>query len=176
MATDRKVKLESLPLDTPRHPALGQAPMDMTEGHPGAAALLRGNAGAIAEAALQVTLNDDPSFASRYDQHELRRLVRDARLLVERLADSVSSGQSVLMSEYAEWVTPLYRRRRVSLADLAAICEGICKTIENRLGPDEEAAAGSALDAAIGTLRCNARLSGDTHRRDALSRWTYRGV
>ena len=159
-----------------RHPNLGLPPLDLTAGFPAAAAALRRNRSAIAAAALQAVVAHEPEFADRFDQVGLRQLLADAEVLIDRLAISVASNDPRPMAEYAEWIDPIFRRRRVSLWDLAALCAAIRDTAAPRL---DEAAAASltrALNAAIEVLRKNGRLGGDTHKRDALLQWLYRGV
>ena len=60
----------------------------------------------------------------------------------------LASGNDRWLTEYAEWIGPIYRRRGVPLADLSALCAGVRETVEPLLGPDELAAATGSLDAA----------------------------
>jgi hypothetical protein len=148
----------------------------MRGGYPDAAARLRRDTTAIAERALEAAVDADPTLKSRHGQVGLRQLLRDTQLLVERLAMCVGSGDSRWLVQYAEWLAPIYRRRRVSLLDLRALGEGIRATAIVKLEPGERAVAERSLDAAMDVLRRNGRIGGDQHKRSALLKWMYRGV
>lgn len=157
------------------HPNLGLAPADMAAGFPQAAEEIRRDKALIAARALEVAMDWDVSIAKRYDERARASLLHDAELLTERLAMCVSSDDPRWLAEYAEWIGPIYRRRGVPLADVAALAEGI-RVATTRLGPGEADARDRALDAGIAVLRKNGRLAGDRHKRNALLRWLYRGV
>jgi hypothetical protein len=157
------------------HPNLGKAPDDMRAGYPAAADAILRDKILIAARALEVAMDWDPTIARRYDERACTSLLRDAELLTERLAMCISSDDSRWLAEYAEWIGPIYRRRGVPLADLAALAEGI-RVATTSLGPGEAEARDRALDAAAAVLRKNGRLGGDRHKRNALLRWLYRGV
>ena len=106
----------------------------------------------------------------------MRRLLRDAELLTERLAMCLGSNDTRWLGEYAEWIIPVYRRRGVSLLDLATVCEGLGRVIAPDLGPEEGELADRSLDAAVVVLRRDSRLAGDRHKRNALWKWMYKGV
>jgi hypothetical protein len=161
---------------TPRHPNLGLAPLDMTSGYAAAAEKLRGGATSISAGALEAAVVADPTIRARYDEVGLRRLLRDGELLVERLAMCLGSGDTRRLTDYAEWIVPIYRRRGVPLMDLSAICAGIRETVEPLLGPDEIEAATRSLDAARAVFKRNSRVAGDRRKRNALWKWMYRGV
>jgi hypothetical protein len=97
-------------------------------------------------------------------------------LTVDRLAICLASGDDRWLVEYAEWIVPIYRRRGVPLADLGAVCAGIRDTLGPQLNPDALAVATRSLDAAIAVFARDGRLGGDTHRRNTLWKWLYRGV
>lgn len=158
------------------HPNLGLAPVDMTAGYPAAAEALRRNSLAIAAFALEAAIETDPSLRTRYDETGLRRLLRDAEALIERLAMCMDSGETRYLSQYAEWVGPIYRRRGVTLGDLSALCAGIRVEVQSKADPDELAMAERALAAATAVFERNGRLGGDRHKRNALLKWMYRGV
>ena len=90
----------------------------------------------------------DPTIEARYDEAGLRQLLRDAELLAERVALCVATDEPDLAREYGEWTAPLYRRRRVPMDDLVALCEGLRAALPSVLAPGETGAAGAALDAA----------------------------
>jgi hypothetical protein len=159
-----------------RHPNLGLAPVDMEAGHPQAADRLRAATILVAARALEAAVQSDPTLLTRYDEPGLRRLLRDGELLVERLAMCLASDNSRWLVEYAEWVAPIYRRRGISLLDLAALCDGLRSAAAGYLEPEDRSVAEAPLGAAIAVLRRNSRLAGDHHKRNALWKWMYRGV
>ncbi len=161
---------------THRHPNLGVAPLDLTAGYPAAAATLRRDKEAIARVALTTLADKDPEFGARFVGPMQVELLRDAEVLIERLALSVTSNDPRPMAEYAEWIGPVFRRKRVSLWELASMCAAIRDNVVSRLDPDAAASAVTALDGAIAVLRKNGRVGGDGHKRNPLLRWFYRGV
>ncbi|MGD0122606.1 MAG: hypothetical protein ABSC46_08605 [Candidatus Limnocylindrales bacterium] len=161
---------------TPRHPNLGLAPIDATAGYPAAAEKIRSNMLKISAGALEAAVKADPTIRARYDEAALRRLLRDGELLVERLSMCLGSDTVRWLSEYAEWIGPIYRRRGVPLGDLSALCAGIRETVEPMLSPAEHEVATRALEAATAIFKRNGRIAGDRHKRNALWKWMYRGV
>ena len=159
-----------------RHPNLGLAPVDMTAGFPAAAQKVHAAAATIAANALEAAVKADPTIRTRYDQVALRRLLRDGELLADRLATCLASGRDKYLTDYAEWIGPICRRRGLSLGDLAAVCAGMREGLEPQLNPDELAAATRSLEAAAAVFKRNGRLAGDSHQRNALLKWMYRGV
>lgn len=159
-----------------RHPNLGLAPIDATAGYPAAAEKIRGDMLKISAGALEAAVKADPTIRARYDDAALRQLLRDGELLVERLSMCLGSDTVRWLSEYAEWIGPIYRRRRVPLGDLSAICAGILETVEPMLSPAELEVASRALEAAATVFKRNSRIGGDRHKRNALWKWMYRGV
>jgi hypothetical protein len=159
-----------------RHPSLGLAPEDMTAGYPAAADALRRSRATVAAEALDVVAARDPEFRGRFNDSGFGDLLHDAEILTERLAMCLASGETRWLPEFAEWMSPILRRRGVAQADLAAVAEGIRQVAGSRLGPEELALADRSLGAAVEVFRKNGRIGGDTHKRNALLRWLYRGV
>jgi hypothetical protein len=159
-----------------RHPNLGLAPISRTAGYPAAAEKLQADMLRISAAALEAAVKTDPTIKARYNEADLRRLLRDDELLVERLSMCLASDTTRWLAEYAEWICPIYRRRGVSLGDLAAACEGIRETVAPMLSTEELEVATRSLEAAIEVFKRNSRLGGDRHKRNALWKWMYRGV
>ena len=157
------------------HPSLGLPPRDLTAGQPHAAERLRGAADRIAGRALESALAETPTMRERYDEAGLRQLQRDAALLVERVALSVASGDAYFTRHYADMVSPLYRRRRVPLDDLIALCEGIRSALPGVLAPDELTAAGEALDEAIAVFKWHRRIAGDARKKNPILQLLYKG-
>jgi len=159
-----------------RHPSLGLAPVDMKAGFAAGAERLRTSGSLVAARALEVAAVKDPTLTERHDEMAMRRLLRDGELVVERLAMCLASRNPRWLVEFAEWVSPIYRRRGTSLLDLAALCDGVKIAVGPHLSADELAEAAAAIDAANAVLHRNSRLAGDRHKRNALWNWMYRGV
>lgn len=157
------------------HPTLGHPPRDLTAGFPAAAERVRADRVRLAERAFEAAVRKDPSFAERYDETGLRRLLRDTESYLERVALSIAGDDPFWTREWAEWVVPVFRRRRVKMDDLVTISEGLRETLPSVLSPEERGPADEALDAAIGVFRWNRRLGGD-RRRHPLIDAIYKGA
>jgi hypothetical protein len=157
------------------HPSLGLPPIDRTAGLPDAAARIRASAPVLAARALASAMDADPAFEARYDEAGLRGRLHDARLLAERLADAVGSGDLGQLREYADQTSPVYRRKQVPLGDLIALCEGLRVALPGTLAPGEIAPASTALDGAIDSYRWHKRLAGDAGPKNALIQFLYKG-
>jgi hypothetical protein len=147
----------------------------MTAGLPAVAERILGARSRLAARALETALAADPEMRERYGEEGLRRLLRDAELLAERVASSVASGDPGTTRQYASSAAPVYRRRRVPMDDLIALCEGLRSAFPNVLAPHELGAAGEALDEAIDEFRWYRRLAGDARRRNAFLQFIYKG-
>ncbi len=157
------------------HPSLGLPPTDMTAGLPEAAERMRAARDRLAGRALEVALAETPGMRERYGEAGLRQRLRDAELLIERVALSVASGDPSFTRSYADMVAPLYRRRFVPLDDQIALCNGIRAALPGVLMPAELASAGDALDAAIEVYRWHRRLAGDARKKNAFLQFLYKG-
>jgi hypothetical protein len=157
------------------HPSLGHPPLDLTAGSAEAAARIQARAPELAERALAVALGADPTLRERNDDAGLRARLHDAGLLVEQVALSVAAADPTPAREYAEWTVPVYRRKRVPLGDLVALCEGLRVALPTVLAPLERGAAETALDAAIEQYRWHARLAGDARKKNAFLQFIYKG-
>ena len=157
------------------HPSLGLPPLDVTAGLPDAARRIRDRAPELAAKALAVALDRDPTLRERNDEDGLRARLHDANLLAERVAICVAADDPTPIREYADWTSPVYRRKRVPLDDLIGLCEGLRAAMPVALTPGETAAADVALDAAIEQYRWHRRLAGDARKKNALLQLIYKG-
>ena len=148
----------------------------MTAGFTAAAEAVSRDRATIAAEALEVAAGLDPEFRGRFSDRGLADLLHDAEMLTERLSMCLAGAGTRWLAEYAEWMSPILRRRGVAQADVAAVCDGIRQVVGETLAPEEMALAGRSIDAAVEVFRKNGRLGGDTHKRNALLRWLYRGV
>lgn len=158
------------------HPSLGLPPLDLTAGFPDGAARIRTSQDRLAARALTVAMAADPTIRDRYDETGQRQLLRDATLLAERIAICVAAGNPRPAHDYAEWTAPVYRRRRVPMDDLVALCEGLRAALPSVLAPTELDAASAALDQAIEAYRWHRRLAGDARRKNAFLQFLYKGA
>ena len=157
------------------HPSLGLPPLDVTAGLPNAARRIRERAPELAARALAVALDRDPTMRERHDEAGLRARLRDAELLAERVALCVAAADPTPIREYADWTSPVYRRKQVPLDDLIGLCEGLRTALPLALAPGETEAANAALDAAIEQYRWHRRLAGDARKKNALLQFIYKG-
>ena len=157
------------------HPSLGQPPPSFTAGFPDAADRLRAARGRVAQRALEAALDARPDMRERYDELGLRKLLRDAELLVDRVALSVAANDPYFARDYAGWTVIVYRRRGVPMDDLVAICEGIRTAAAAVLSTTEMGAANPAIDDAIEVYRWSRRLAGDARKKNAFLQFLYKG-
>jgi hypothetical protein len=148
----------------------------MTAGVPIAAERLRADRGRLAQRSLEIAASLDPSLTVRYDDLGLRQLQRDLETYIERVALSVAGKDPTFASQWAEWLAPTYRRRKVPMDDLVTLSEGIRTALPAVLAPNERPSADAALDAAIAVFRWHRRLGGDARRRNRLLAAIYRGA
>ena len=157
------------------HPSIGRPPRDPAAGFPAAAERLRANRARIAGRALAAAAAADPTLTERYDETGLRRLLRDAEVYLDRIALSVESDDPSPVSQWAEMVHPVYRRRRVPMDDLVTIGEGLRRAIESVLSPEERVAVGHGIDDANAIYRRMRRLGGDARKRNPILAAIYKG-
>lgn len=158
------------------HPTLGLPPRDLTAGFPAAAERLRAASERLGTRALEIALERDPSMRERHDELALRKLLHDTGVYIERIARSVASNDPYFTREWADWVAPVFRRRRVPMDDLITLSESLRQAMLSVLAPDERASADAALDAAIGVFRWYRRIAGDARKRNRLLAAIYKGA
>jgi hypothetical protein len=147
----------------------------MRAGYPDAAERVRAASSRIGTRALEVALQRDPTLRERLGETGLRRLLRDTEIYVERIARALASGDPGQVGEWADWVAPVYRRRKVPMDDMVTVSEGLRGALAAVLAPDEQAAAAAALDEAIATFLRYRRIAGDARRRNRILAAMYRG-
>lgn len=157
------------------HPTLGLPPSDLRPVHPDAFVRLRASSSRLAARALEVAIEADPTFRDRYDEVGLRARLRDAELLLQKLAQSVRVDDPTALREYAEMVTVPYRRKGVPMDDLVALCEGLRAAMTGVLRDAETVSADRALDDAIAIFRWHRRLAGDARKKNPFLQFIYKG-
>lgn len=148
----------------------------MTAGFPAAAERLRAARARLGARALEVAIERDSSFRERHGELGLRKLLRDTEPLIDRLAIAVAADDRTAVAAFADWVAPLYRRRKVPMDDLINLCEGLKVAVPAVLAPAELVVAEAALDEAIRIFRWNRRLAGDARKRNRLLAALYKGA
>jgi hypothetical protein len=157
------------------HPSLGEPPRSLSV-HPDAAQRLRTQRSALAGRALEIAAAADPTIRTRYDEAGLRNLLRDAEVLVDRLALCVAGDDPFWLREFADQSATVFRRRKVPVDDVVQLCEGIRAGARGIVGEQETASVDQAIDAAIDVYRWYRRLAGDARRRNPIAAALYKGV
>lgn len=155
---------------------MGTPPRDTSSGAPAAAAIVRAQGDRLAARALEAAIDADPTFRTRYDEIGLRRLLRDSRSMLDRLADSLAYGDPTLVREWADWVAPVFRRRLVPMDDLVAIAEGLRRALAAAVAPADQHRVHEAIDEAIAVFRWYRRIAGDARKRNRFLSFIYKGA
>lgn len=158
------------------HPSLGAPPRDETAGFPADATRLASDRARIGRRALEIALDRDPTLPERLGEEGLARLLRDTDILVERLARSISADDPYFLREFADWVAPVYRRRRVPMDDLVALSNALRQAAASALSAEARPSADRAIDAALEVFRRHRRLAGDARRRNRILAAIYKGA
>jgi hypothetical protein len=157
------------------HYALGLPDPDMRAGFPDAAERIRAARERLGARALEVALQRDPTIRVRLGEDGTRALLRDTEAFIERVARAVASADPGQARGWADWVAPVYRRRKVPMDDLVTLSEGLRSALSAVLSPDERVPADTALDEAIVTFRWYRRIAGDARKRSRILTALYRG-
>lgn len=157
------------------HPVLGLPPADPTAGRPQAAARLRGHRSTIAPLALKSALEADPTLAERYGTIVMRTFLRDYDRHIEQFALALETGEARYVTEWVEWIVPIYRRRRVPVRDQQTLIGALRPPMAAVLAPDDAAACGDLMDAWFKRLRSYKRLPGD-HKGNPVARFIFKGA
>lgn len=157
------------------HPVLGLPPADPTAGRTDAAARLRRERARIAPLALKAAVAADATLTDRYDETMLRRFLRDHEQHIEQLARALETGEERFVTEYAEWIVPIYRRRRVPMKDAATLLVGLRQAAVAVLTPDDGRALGVLVEAWLKRLRFHRALPGD-HKGNGVARFLWKGA
>jgi hypothetical protein len=157
------------------HPVLGLPAADPTSGRTDAAARLRRGRTAITRLALQAALAADGGLADRNDEVMRRRFLQDFEQHVERLARALETGEERFVTDYAEWLMPIYRRRRVPVKDQNVLLGGLREAALTVLTPDDGVALVVLIDAWLVRLKLHRALPGD-HKGNAVTRLIWKGA
>lgn len=158
------------------HPSLGLSPRDLEAGHPAAAARLRNDRARLAGRALEIAAAADPTLPERLGELGLRNLLRDTEVLLDRLADAVAAGDPAWLGSFADAASTVFRRKRVAMADVIAVTEGLRSATRGVLTSHEAAAADAAIDAALEAFVEHRKLAGDAKPRNPIVSFLYKGA
>jgi hypothetical protein len=148
---------------------------DMTAGSAAAAERIRASRGRLAVRALEAAADRDPTLGERHGETGMRHLLRDMDGYLERVARAVASGSPAQVRDWAEWVAPVFRRRRVPMDDLIVLSEGLRTALGAVLSEEERVPADAALDEGIAVFRWHRGISGDARKRNRLLWALYKG-
>lgn len=157
------------------HPSLGLPPPDTSAGLASAAARLRANESRLGRLALEHTIRLSPDFEDRYDEKALRLFLRDYEGHIEQLARALETNDASFVTNYAEWLVPIYRRRRVPMRDVMAMLAGLREASATVLTPSENEAAAPLFERWADRLKHHGRLPGD-HKGNAVIRFFWKGA
>ena len=157
------------------HPVLGLPPADPTAGRTTAAARLRSQRSTVGTLALKAAIEADPTLDDRYDEITLRTLLRDYERHIEQFALALETDEARHVTEWAEWIVPIYRRRRIPTRDQQTLIGGLRPAAAAVLPPDDAAAFGELIDAWFKRLRMYKRLPGD-HKGNPVARFIFKGA
>ncbi|HEX2756744.1 MAG TPA: hypothetical protein VHM48_14840, partial [Candidatus Limnocylindrales bacterium] len=73
------------------HPSLGLPPIDNNSALPPAAARVDAARGRLAARALEIAIDRDPTLRERHDEYAVRRLLRDATVLIDRIVAAIAA-------------------------------------------------------------------------------------
>ncbi len=148
----------------------------MRAGWPLAADQLRAAAPEVRQRTLEIALARAPELRDRLGEVGLRSIYRDLEILVELLARVVASNDPEILRQWAEWVVPVYRRRRVAMDDLVLLVEALRAAAAAVLGAEARVPADRAIDEAARVFRHHRRLGGDARPRNRLLAAIYKGA
>jgi len=157
------------------HPTLGHPPHDITAGLPDAATRLRASRKRIAQLALQRVVTNEDGFTDRYGEDVLRLFMRDYDRHIEQLAKSMETGEESYLTSYAEWLMPVYRRRRVPSHDLIVMLGALKRAASTVLSPEEQKLSELYLHNAMERVKHHQRLPGD-HKGNSVIRFFWKGA
>jgi hypothetical protein len=158
------------------HPSLGLPPADRISDLPPAAARIAAARERLGGRALEIAIDRDPTMRDRHDEYAMRRLLRDAVALVDRVVESLAAGHPGPARSFAEATPPAYRRRKVPMGDLMVLCEGVRAAVGATIASADMGPVDAAIDAMIERFKWHGRLAGDGRRRNRLLQAIYKGA
>lgn len=158
------------------HPSLGLPPIDRTSDLPPAAARVDAARERLAARSLEIAIDRDPTLRERHDEYALRRLLRDAVVLIDRIVDAIAANDPGPARAFAEATPPAYRRRKVPMNDLINLSESIRTAIGATLAAADMGPVDAAVEAMIDRFKWHGRIAGDARKRNRLLQAIYKGA
>lgn len=158
------------------HPSLGLPPIDRISALPASAARVNAARERLAARALEIAIDHDPTLRVRHDELAMRRLVRDSLVLVDRVVDAMAANDPGPARAFADATPPAYRRRKVPMNDLIAICEGIRSAVGATLARADMGPVDAAIDAMNERFKWHGRIAGDARKKNRLLQAIYKGA
>jgi len=158
------------------HPLHGARPLDRTAGFPSVVAPLTAQWEQLAGRAIVAAVERNPELRDRVGDLGLRHLMRDAQVVLEKLAESVASGSITPLKSFTEHGTPTWRRRRISMDDVTDLYEGLRIAVATVLAGEAAEFADRALLEGIAVLKWHRRLGGDMRKRNRILAALYKGA
>jgi hypothetical protein len=148
----------------------------MSAGDPAAAAALRSGGPRLRARALASALDASPTMRDRHPEIVIQALLADLEAFHDRLVVAVASGDPHAMATFADLVAVRYRKRKVPMDDVIALCEGLRSSAAAVVEPGAVAIIDAAIDEAIRVFKWNRRLAGDARKRNPLLAFLYKGA
>lgn len=158
------------------HPSLGLPPRDLSAGDPVGANAIRSAGPRLRARAMAAALDLDPTLRDRHSAVVQQALLADLDAFADRLVVAVSGGDPRAMATFADLVAVRYRKRKVPMADVVTLCEGLRRTAVAAAGTAATPGVDAAIDAAIEVFRWHGRLAGDGRKRHPLIAFIYKGA
>ena len=158
------------------HPSLGLPPTDRMSDLPPAAARVQAARERLAARALEIALDRDPTLRERHDEIAVRRLLRDAGVLVDQVVAALATGDVSPARAYGDAVPPAYRRRKVPMNDLILLAESVRAAVGAVLPVREMGPVDAAIEAMNERFKWHGRIAGDARKRNRLLAAIYKGA
>ena len=148
----------------------------MSAGDTTAAAALRSGGARLRARALAAALDLNPTMKDRHPDVVIQALLADLEAFHDQLIVAVASKDPHAMATFADLVAVRYRKRKIPMDDVIALCEGLRRAAAAVVEPDSVATIDAAIDEAITVFRWNRRLAGDARKRHPLLAFIYKGA
>ncbi len=158
------------------HPLHGARPLGTTAGFPEAAAVISARWSEVADRGIVAAVELNPELRERVGDLGLRHLLRDAEVVLQKVAESVSVGSVAPLKNFTEHATPTWRRRRISMDDVTDLYEGLRVAVAATINGSAAAFADAALLEGIAMLKWHRRLGGDMRKRNSILKAIYKGA
>ena len=158
------------------HPSLGLPPIDKISELPPAAAKVNAARDRLAARSLEIAIDRDPTLRDRHDEYAMRRLLRDAGVLIEQVVAAMAANDPGPARAFADATPPAYRRRKVPMNDLINLSESIRTAIRAVLPAADMGPVDPAIDAMIERFKWHGRIAGDARKKNRLLQAIYKGA